>query len=292
MFGIPVTFFCNFGESSEHERRLMMADFAAAGAEHLVLSHELIALILKDVSLMDKLNKEMESVGLTFVDAHAPFGQFADLNVPQEHLRRQMFIRHKLHINIAADMGVNTITIHTGNEYYHPGIPLEKQIDNVSLALEKILPAAEERKATICIENIWCRLNTADVLLKIKERFPTDALGFCFDAGHANNVEKGHLYERNSVYDAYILTGAAVEYDDKVLEKMLPHIVNSHLHDNNGQYDTHKNIGNGNIDWKKVMHLLREAPRLKCIQSEVLPMQNKLSPQEICNAVFKLENIG
>ena len=292
MFPVPVTFFFNAGLHNETLRRKYMAEFAESGAKHLVLTNEMIKLIMHDTVMMDLLNKEMESAGLTFVDAHAPFGQFDDLNVPEEHLRRQMFLRHKLHINIAADMGVDTITIHTGNEYYHPSIPLDKQIDNVCQALEEILFVAEERKVTVCIENIWCRLNTADVLLKIKERFPTDALGFCFDAGHANNVEKGHLYERNSVYDAYVLTNTPAEYDDQVQEKMLPHIVNCHLHDNDGQYDLHKNIGDGNTDWTKVMRLLRKAPRLKCIQSEILPMQNDLSPQEVCNAVFKLEKLG
>ena len=291
MFPVPVTFFFNAGLHDETLHRNSMAEFAAAGAKHLVLTNEMIKLIMHDTVMMDLLNKEMESAGLTFVDAHAPFGQFDDLNVPQEHLKRQMFLRHKLHVHIAADMGVDTITIHTGNEYYHPHIPLDKQIDNICFALEEILPVAEKRKVTVCIENIWCRLNTPEVLLKIKERFPTDALGFCFDAGHANNVEKGYLYERNSVYDAYILTDTPAEYDDKVLEKMFPHIVNCHLHDNDGQFDTHKNIGDGNTNWEKIIPLLCKAPRLKCIQSEILPMQNNLSPEAICNAVFKLENL-
>ncbi|MBE6378275.1 MAG: sugar phosphate isomerase/epimerase [Lentisphaerae bacterium] len=290
MFPVPVTFFFSAGLHDETLRRNSMAEFAAAGAKHLVLTHEMIKLILHDTVMMDLLNKEMESEWLTFVDAHAPYGEFDDLNVPQEHLKRQMFLRHKLHVHIAADMGVNTLTIHTGNEYYHPHIPLDKQIDNVCSALDEILPVAEERNVTVCIENIWCRLNTAEVLLKIKERFPTGALGFCFDAGHANNVAKGYLYERNSVFDAYILTNTPAVYDDKVLEKMLPHIVNCHLHDNNGQFDTHRNIGDGNTNWQKIMPLLVKAPRLKCIQSEIIPKQNELSPKEICDAVFNLVN--
>ncbi|MBQ7175822.1 MAG: sugar phosphate isomerase/epimerase [Victivallales bacterium] len=291
MFHVPLSFFYNFGALDEKMRRYIMAEFAANGAEHLVLTHDLINLVLKDVGMMDKLEKEMDDAGLSFVDSHAPFGQFMDLNVPEENYRRQMLLRHKLHINIAADMGVNTIAIHVGNEYYRPQIPLDKQIALICDALEDLLPVAEKRKVTICIENIWCRLNTPEVLLFIKEKFPSEALGFCFDAGHANNVDKGRHFERNSVFDSYVLTHTPAEYDAHVQEKMLPHIVNCHLHDNDGQYDTHINVGDGNTDWEKVIKLLRKAPRLKCIQSEVTPLDKCIPIRKLCDAFRRLEEI-
>ena len=291
MFSVPVTFHYSFNDLDETARRCVMAEFAANGAKHLVLTDGLIEKILCDISMMDKLDKEMHSAGLTFADAHAPFGIFVDLNNPDERLRPKIIRRHQEHINIAADMGVNTITIHIGNEYCHPQVSLDKQTDNVIDALDKLLPTAEERGVTICIENIWCRLNTPEQLLRIKEHFPTDALGFCFDAGHANNVEKGYLYERNSVYDSYILTNTPAVYDDKVQEKMLPHIVNCHLHDNDGQFDTHLNVFDGNIDWQKVIRLLRQAPRLKCIQSEVIAMLNCVPIRTLCETFDRLGEI-
>lgn len=291
MFHVPLTFFWNFGESDEKVRRCVMAEFAANGAEHLVLTHDLINFILADVSMMDKLTNEMSEAGLSFVDAHAPFGQFVDLNTPETALRRQMILRHKLHINIAADMGVDTITIHVGNEYYRPQFTLDEQKEFIVSALDELLPVAEERKVTVCIENIWCRLNTPEILLEIKERFPTDALGFCFDAGHANNTGKGHLYERNSVYDAYILTDTPAVYDDQVQQKMLEHTVNCHLHDNDGQFDTHQLPGDGNTDWTKVVHLLRRTPRLKSIQSEVVPLGKIIPVARLCEAFRKLGEI-
>ena len=36
------------------------------------------------------------------------------------------------------------------------------------------------------------------------------------------------------------------------------------------------------------MRLLRKAPRLKCIESEVVPVSNKLSVHDICEAFRKL----
>ena len=291
MFHVPVTYFFEFRKVNEQTRPYIMGEFAANGAEHLVLCHDLINMIMADFTVAAKLQKEMDAAGLTFVDAHAPFGQYLDLNNPEPDVRRQLLLRHKLHIQIAADMGVDTMTIHPGNDYYYPEVPLEKQIGNTIAALDELLPVAEDRGMTICIENIWCRSNTPEKLLEIKAAFPTDTLGFCFDAGHANQMDKGRNFEKNSAADCYVLVGETPVYDDQVGEKMLPHIVNCHLNDNDGQYDTHINLFDGNTDWLKVMRLLRRAPRLKCIQSEVVPVANNIPIRNICNAFRKLGEI-
>ena len=291
MFHVPVTYFFEFRKVNEQTRPYIMGEFASNGAEHLVLCHDLINMIMADFTSAAKLQKEMAAAGLTFVDAHAPFGQYLDLNNPEPDVRRQLLLRHKLHIQIAADMGVDTLTIHPGNDYYYPEVPLEKQIGNTIAALDELLPVAEDRGVTICIENIWCRSNTPEKLLEIKAAFPTDTLGFCFDAGHANQMDKGRNFEKNSAADCYVLVGETPVYDDQVGEKMLPHIVNCHLNDNDGQYDTHINLFDGNTDWTKVMRLLRQAPRLKCIQSEVVPVANNIPIRKICEAFRKLGEI-
>jgi sugar phosphate isomerase/epimerase len=170
---------------------------------------------------------------------------------------------------------VDTITVHVGNILVPDpqNILVKQNIERIEDSLSKILPAAEKAGITVCIENIWFPTNTPEVLLSIKEHFPTDALGFCFDAGHANLCAKGKLYSdggnRGRVWtDVY---GKMPEiWDDRIGEKMLPHIVNCHLHDNNGDTDQHLCPGHGNVNWESVADLLRRAPRLKNIQSEVI----------------------
>ena len=292
MFPAPLTFFYEFRENDMRMRSYIMSEFAANGAEHLVLSHDLINMIMADFAMSSKLEREMSAAGLTFLDSHAPFGQYLDLNNPEPAARKQLLLRHKLHIQIAADLGVETITIHPGNDYYYPEIPLKTQIGNTIAALDELLPVAEDRGVTVCIENIWCRSNTPERLLEIKSAFPTDTLGFCFDAGHANIMNKGRHFEKNSAADCWTLVGGTPVYDDQVQEKMLPQIVNCHLHDNDGQYDTHLNIFQGNTDWKKVMGLLRKAPRLKSIQSEVSLLANKVSVHDVCKEFRKLSEIN
>jgi sugar phosphate isomerase/epimerase len=68
---------------------------------------------------------------------------------------------------------------------------------------------------------------------------------------------------------------------------MLPEIVNCHLHDNDGSSDAHMTPGKGTIDWKKVISLLKRAPKLQAIQCEVL-MRPDDTPAEICRKFAEL----
>jgi ferredoxin len=79
-----------------------------------------------------------------------------------------------------------------------------------------------------------------------------------------------------------VCPGGHRDVPEALREKMLPHIVNCHLHDNDGNADYHRCPGAGNIDWKKTADLLRKAPRLKCIQSEVIPTRDNLPIKTLC----------
>ena len=59
-------------------------------------------------------------------------------------------------------------------------------------------------------------------------------LGICFDIGHANTM--GQI--------------------DDMVETFGDRIVNVHIHDNNGQRDEHLTIGDGAIDFDRVLGLL------------------------------------
>ena len=280
MFQVPVTYLFDFECTDDKTRPYVMHEFAVNGAKHLVLSDTLISMIMRSRKLQDQVLNEMAAEGLTFCDAHGPFGPKNDLFCADETVRPQMLLRQKLVLQITADMGVKTITIHTGNETNQPGIPLEVQYDCIKRSLDELLPFAESLGVTICIENIWWQINTPERLLGIKAQFPTDALGFCYDAGHANLMDKGRNFPESSPFKVWGETPP--HFDDHILEKMLPHVVNCHLHDNNGVTDQHLNPGRGNVDWKKIIPLLKTAPRLAVIQSEVIPVRVHDSIRDIC----------
>ncbi len=280
MSTLPITYLHEFEWFDDRTRPYIFQEFAANGAKHIVLSDTLIRQILHNRKQKQLMLDELSALGMSFADAHAPFGPFLDLNCPVEEARPEMLARQKLTLQIIASMGVDTITIHTGNETAYPDYPLEVQFEAIKRSLDELLPLAEQLGITICIENIWFRINTPERLLAIKECFPTDALGFCYDAGHANLMDKGRNFPESNPFKAW--QDITPTWDDRILEKMLPHVVNCHLHDNDGISDKHRNIGDGNIDWDHIVPLLKSAPRLKVIQSEVIPIKANASIKSIC----------
>ena len=289
MFQVPVTFAYGFAGCSEAVRASIMQEFAANGAKHLVLSNPLISQIMADANLPKKLKKEMSDAGLTFVDAHSPFQGVYDPIYPDPAYRPQMIRRQQLCLQICQEMGVDTYTIHVGNDFHYPDIPLSKHIDNIAAALDEILPVAEETGVTVGIENIWIRSNVSPVLIELKKRFPTPYLGLCFDAGHAHLMEEGYKFEENAVAPGWRMVGCEPVWQQNILEEMLPDVINCHLHDNNGQWDDHLLPGQGTIDWKRIVTLLKKAPRLKNIQSEVALGKNNIS---IRSLVEKFNELG
>ena len=278
---VQVTYLQQFENTNDSIRKYMMHEFAANGAKSLVLSDTLLKQILFRPELKNMVLEEMSSEGLEFADAHAIFGKYLDLNCPVEAARPELIARLKLQLLICASMNIKTITVHVGNEGAYPEYPLEVQFDCIKRSLEELLPFAESLGIIICIENIWTQLNTPERLLTLKELFPVDALGFCYDAGHANLMDKGRFNPESNPFKTW--GDVTPQWDDRILEKMLPHVVNCHIHDNNGVTDEHLLPGAGNIDWPHIAKLLARAPRLMAIQSEVIPLRANASVKELCD---------
>jgi sugar phosphate isomerase/epimerase len=292
MFNVPVTFLYDYASSmTRTERCIVFREFAENGAPNLVLTDTAIQKIMADFRFSRELREDAEACGIKFVDAHAPFGVLLDLNCPDPDYRHQMKLRHKLSLNICREMGVDTITVHVGNDV-PSDLPLQKHLDNISDALDAILPEAEKCGVTVCIENIWFRTNTPERLLEFKEKFPTDNLGFCYDAGHANLMFNGRNTKDSHAKKCWDFHGEQVPWDGEILEKMLPHLVNCHLHDNNGENDQHYMPYDGCIDWKHIVGLLKKAPRLKSIQSEVIPhCARNFSISKVCSIFRQLAEL-
>lgn len=281
----PLTYLFDFEHIDEKCRPYIMQEFAVNGATNLVLTDTLIKEVMKDSGLYFRLQKELQDTGTQFVDSHAPFGTWEDLDNPIAEMHRTLIERKKLAMIIAADFGVDTITIHVGNaplSIINQGYTIEQCDDAIKSSLEELLPLAEELNQVICIENIWCPTNTTDKLKYLIDYFKSDYLGICYDAGHANLMKCDRGTERSAPIDNFTKArGMAVPYDDKILETLLPHIVNCHLHDNNGIDDEHKIFGDGNVDWPHVIGLLKTAPRIRSFQSEVIPVHSMASIREI-----------
>lgn len=291
---IPLTHLFYEVNISEYLRKSWLYQYAQAGLKNIVLSDNHIANIAASPAMMETYAAEASQAGLNFVDAHAPFGPYLDLGNPKKEYHNYVVSRHKLHIDIAAQFGIKTITIHLGGMKFDNFL-FEEYKSSAQRALEEILPHAEKRNVIVCIENVWYPVSSLDMLLHLKDKFPTDYLGFCFDAGHANIMatKNANTLEPSRAVDAYNQINQPVPWDDEILDKMLFNIVNCHLHDNYGLQDQHQLPGHGNIDWKSVLAKLNKAPRLQVIQNEAISPGRDfiVSPKEIKDAydkIFKL----
>ena len=286
---IPLTYLLGLDIDNEERRRQYLHEAAVSGIKNIVLASNIIAAIVWSPAMEGIIRKEVEQEGLTFVDSHAPFGPDIDMNMPD--ICRMNSLRHLLHIKIAASMNVDTITIHIGNDHTCVGDSVDVQIDRICSKLDQLLPEAEKNNVVICIENICLPINTPENLWRIKKRFDTPYLGFCYDSGHANLVDKARNMETSYVHRVWSkFTDETPALDDKILEKMLPYVVNCHIHDNFGDRDQHDLPGSGNIDWQKIVPLLKSAPRLRSIQAEIGCLRNSLSLRRYSECFEKLFN--
>ena len=265
---VPFTYLCTFSGLDERMRRMMLAEFAANGAKHIVLSDGLLKMLAGEPKFYLTLQTEMRDAGLTFVDAHAPFGGECDPAIPVPEYRRQMLARLKFNLQLTSDFGVDTICVHTDTTIY-PGYTMAQHMDAARATLAEVLPVAEKLNVTICLENIFKPLNTVDDILTLIHEFPSPCLGACYDSGHANIMEHGMSDPECLAYDRYGKWDLPVPWEHDVLDRLLPHIVNCHLHDNHAVKDEHALPGTGTVDWENVFPKLRTAPRLKSMQSEV-----------------------
>ena len=112
----------------------------------------------------------------------------------------------------------------------------ERKVDAAFSSLEELNVFAEQRGVGILLENIPNRLATAERLLLFLQQTHLHN-DFCFDIGHA------HL-------DSGI---------NESFEKMKHRIRSTHIHDNDGQSDSHLfplRSDSGTIDWSEAMPLL------------------------------------
>lgn len=287
----PVSYLLNFVRYPDELRKKILNEFAVHGAKNLVLSSPLLKRLITYPDQTAAFADELAEFGLTFGDAHAPYGMHWDLICVFENERPALFYRQKMAMTIAASLGCKTLTLHTGADHLFPEIPAGKHFSRACDMLEKLLKEAEKLNITLAVENGWGKLTSLDVLLQLRDRFRCDNFGFCYDSGHANIMDSGRLYDEGEAYLRWNAIGVKTPpWEDAVLrlEKMLPDVVNCHLHDNYGNYDQHDLPGKGNVKWDKIIPLLRKAPRLQAVQCEVNIERNGLAVRQVVNAFEKL----
>ena len=123
----------------------------------------------------------------------------------------------------------------------------EQKFESAMTSIEHLRAFAKPLGVTLLVENIPNELSTPDRLVELLRTAHFDDVGVCFDIGHAHIM--------GSIAEAWAIVKDLVR--------------STHLHDNDKNLDNHLWPGEGNIDWKEGMELLRSAPHVPPLLLEI-----------------------
>ena len=289
---IPLTYFPGGAIVTDEWLPIVFAEFAANGAENMVINELMAARFLTDPRFFGTLDRIARGAGVKLFEIHAPFGECWDLNCSVQARRDTMLQDHIRVMRYAAEIGCKTYVIHVGawDCIFRLEVSLERMRELALASLEVLLPEAEKLGIILAVENSFEMSNSTDEVLGLITRFDSPFIGCCFDAGHANFMAPARD-GKPKVYPKYMLEqswrGNLIQ-EPAALEKLLPHIVTCHLHDNNGLGDDHQLPGNGTTNWEEVMPKLLKAPRLVSCQSEVAHFKHHIPIKVLCETMNRL----
>jgi sugar phosphate isomerase/epimerase len=140
----------------------------------------------------------------------------------------------------------------------------ERKVDAAMTSIEHLRAFAKPLGVRVLLENMRNEMSTPEKLIEFIQASRFEDVGVCFDFGHA------HLM--GDVPQAF--------------ETLKHHIRSTHVHDNKKDEDTHLWPGEGTINWKEAMELLRSAPHTPPILLE-LEENEKINPAEKLGEAFR-----
>jgi sugar phosphate isomerase/epimerase len=272
---IPLTYFWPMDAIDRNLQESVLRQFAEAGADGINLNPAELQAMMGSPAEVVRWRRMLDSSGIRFRDAHAPFGPLYDLGCPVPEAFPAMLSMHRHCLELCAAFGVGSCTIHVGRPCEFCG-DTAKMHENALRALERLLPEAERCRVVVCIENIWDPTNTAGMLLDAIERFRSPWLGICWDSGHAQltRSDTPDVPEQccRARWREFGFPAGPAEWSDTgdYLRRLLPHVVTCHIHANDRVVDRHwePTDPRGLTDWAAELPLLLSAPRLMQLQNE------------------------
>lgn len=272
----------NFAHGDTKTLPYFAAFASAMGVKRMAIGAPALKKAGEDKEFAAAIVKAGKDHKIDFFDAHAPHGLGDSLGNPLpggiEHAAEVMMTS----LRTAAELGVKVVTMHTSRtrlvEQFAPesgpvtDLDLPGAIDRTMRQLELLIPEAEKLGIVIALENLFLPSSSASHLMKIISKAKHANLGLCYDSGHALIVEKvpGKTPEMIAQWIACGWENDTVDFQENQLDIMLPEIVTTHFHDNDGREDLHLLPGDGIADWKRIHDRMLKAPRLISIQSEVM----------------------
>jgi sugar phosphate isomerase/epimerase len=153
----------------------------------------------------------------------------------------------------------------TGNESFD-----DRKFDAAMTCIEHLRAFAKPLGVRLLVENIPNELSEPEKLVELIQGAHFDDVGVCFDLGHAHIM--------SSVQPAF--------------EILKDYIYSTHIHDNSKDRDAHLWPGEGSIDWKEAIELLRSAPHTPPVLLEIEGEEHANPVEKLLATFEKLEKVG
>lgn len=200
--------------------------------KNLGLAPEL-SIVSNSADLFD--SEENKRIAQLFIEygfnasVHAPF---SDLNPGSfDRLVRQAFEQRIIQAVETADaVSSKTLVVHPGYGVFNHIAQFENWFERALSALKHVVSAAAEKGITIVFENIYDPV--PDYLFQLIKRLDFENVRICFDVGHFNAFSQVNIHNW--------------------LSMLGEHIIEVHLHDNDGTGDQHLSLGDGNFNFNSI----------------------------------------
>ena len=183
--------------------------------------------------------RRLETVAPSYNVKFSIHSLISDLNIAalSERLREAAVMELIATVEQALVLNASTVTFHPGlHSFVVPGQE-SKSMEKAKRSIRTIDRLMNEFSVTACVENMpsfkYMLGRTAEEMFRLVDG--TD-MKICFDIGHANTTNQ----------------------TDEMMDLLGDRIKNIHIHDNKGDNDDHMTIGDGNIDFPKVLKRLTE----------------------------------
>ena len=214
------------------------------------------------------------STGVTFHSMHSPMhpdedwgrGGATHINIASvEKLQRVAATDEiKRAIEVAEQAPFQYLVQHVGIGHEEAD---QHKLDAAMSSLEHLHAFAKPLGVQLLVENITNELSTPEKLMELLHAGRFDDIGVCFDVGHAHIM--------SSVPQAF--------------EVLKDRVRSTHVHDNDKDHDSHLWPGEGSIDWKETMELLRTAPHVPPVLLEIEGVEGEDAAKRATEAFSKLE---
>jgi sugar phosphate isomerase/epimerase len=128
------------------------------------------------------------------------------------------------------------VVCHTGFDPRHHRGMREVWIEHSLSEWSPLVEWAQRLKVPLLLENVW--EENPELHVKLFEEIDSPWFGFCLDVGHQNSFSRAPLNE---------WLDASARYLKEI-----------HLHDNDGSFDLHLPVGEGNIDFDLLFGFLEK----------------------------------